>query len=106
MASSSEFLTFVCEQIRGVGNIRYRKMFGDYMIYLNDKPVLLVCDDTPYVKICEETTALMEDASTGYPYDGAKLHYVLDVENEELSRLVLTSLERITPLPNKRKDNA
>ncbi len=39
MASSVEYIEFVCEQIASVGDIRYKKMFGEYMVYVNDKPV-------------------------------------------------------------------
>ena len=40
MATTREYVEFVCEQIRGVGEIRYRKMFGEYMVYINAKPIL------------------------------------------------------------------
>ncbi len=72
MASSTEFLNFVCEQISGIGSVRFRKMFGDGMVYLNDKPVILVCDDIAYVKKLDIIADIMSDAGTGTPYDGAK----------------------------------
>ena len=50
MATSEEYLTFVCEQIARFGAVRYRKMFGDATVYLDDKPILLVCDNTVFVK--------------------------------------------------------
>ena len=50
MATSQEYIEFVCEQLVGIENVRYKKMFGEYMVYVNDKPVLLVCDNTVYVK--------------------------------------------------------
>ena len=42
MATTQDFIEFVCEQIHGNYNIRYKKMFGEYMVYVNDKPILLV----------------------------------------------------------------
>ena len=102
MASSSEYIAFVCEQIEGTGAVRSRKMFGDYMIYVNDKPVLLVCDNTAYVKKLPAVAGLLQDAECGVPYDGAKEHYILDIENRELSREVVTALEAVTPLPKKK----
>ena len=42
MSTSKEFVEYVCEQIHEVGFLRYKKMFGEYMIYVNDKPILLV----------------------------------------------------------------
>ena len=42
MSSSLDFVNYVCEQLEGVGAIRSRKMFGEYMVYVNDKPVVMV----------------------------------------------------------------
>lgn len=51
------------------------------MAYVNDKPVLLVCDNTVFVKKLPEVAELLSDAPCGFPYDGAKEHYILDVED-------------------------
>lgn len=102
MATSKEYIEFVCEQLAGMENVRYRKMFGEYMVYVNDKPILLVCDNTVMVKKLPEIAELMADAECGYPYDGAKEHYILDIENSELVRSAVEILERITPVPKKR----
>ena len=103
MATTVDFIEYVCEQINGVGNIRYKKMFGEYMVYVNDKPVLLVCDNTVYVKKLDELKEMLNLADTGNPYDGAKEHYVLDIDNAKLSKGVVLMLEEITPIPNHEK---
>jgi TfoX/Sxy family transcriptional regulator of competence genes len=103
MATSKEFIEFVCEQIAGVGFVRYRKMFGEYMVYVNDKPIFLVCDNQVYVKISPEVAHLFADAERGTPYDGAREHYLADADNGELLRAVAAILEPITPLPKPRK---
>lgn len=102
MATTESYIKFVCEQIEGVGVIRYKKMFGEYMVYADDKPVLLVCDDTVFVKILPELETLMQNAEKGFPYDGAKEHYILDIENRDLAREVTELLAKITPLPKNR----
>lgn len=103
MATSKEYIEFVAEQIRGEYEIKYRKTFGEYVVYLNGKPVLLVCDDTVFVKKLPELAVLMKDAECGYPYPGAREHYILDIENAELTASVLNILERLTPLPKKKR---
>ena len=105
MATKQEFVEYVCDQISGIGDIRYRKMFGEYMVYLNDKPVIIVCDDMTYVKELDIISGLMEDASKGFPYDGAKEHYVLDIDNSEFAKEVVLKIESVTPLPKKKNDN-
>lgn len=103
MATTQDYIEFVCDQIRDTGIIRYRKMFGEYMVYVNDKPILLVCDNTVYVKQLDAVSSLLEHADKGYPYDGAKEHYILDIENRPLAIQVIDILEPITALPKTKK---
>ena len=103
MATTKDYIEYVCERLHGAGGLRYCKMFGEYMVYVNDKPVLLVCDNTVFVKIVPELAALMAGAEHGLPYEGAKEHYVLDVEDHELTEQVLRAAEAATPLPKPRK---
>lgn len=77
MACNSEFIEFVCSQIADAGEIRFRKMFGDYVIYVNEKPVITACDGICYVKKHPSIQSLMENAECGHPYEGAKEHYIL-----------------------------
>ncbi len=98
MATTIDYIEFVCEHIKNYA-VRYKKMFGEYMVYLNDKPILLVCDNTVYVKKLNEIASLMENSETGFPYNGAKEHYILDIEDDELTEKVIKILKEITPLP-------
>jgi TfoX/Sxy family transcriptional regulator of competence genes len=103
MATTVDYIEYVCEQVRGTGAVRYKKMFGEYMVYVDDKPILLVCDDMVFVKILPALGALMADAERGYPYDGAKEHYVLDIDSAELAREVVVALLPVTAVPKPRK---
>ena len=104
MATTVDFIEYVCEQIRGTGNVRYRKMFGEYMVYVNDKPVLLVCDNTVFVKPRDEIKDKMQKAEMAFPYTGAgKEYYILDIDDGEFSREVVEIMEPITPLPKSKK---
>lgn len=103
MATSVEFIEFVCEQIPKIYDVRYKKMFGEYMVYANDKPILLVCDNCVFVKKLPEIEHLLKDAEVGIPYNGAKEHFILDIEMKELADEVISVLERVTPLPKPRK---
>ena len=49
MATSREYVDYVCERLACFGDLTMRKMFGEYMVYLNAKPVFLVCDNTVFV---------------------------------------------------------
>ena len=104
MATTTDYIEFVMEQLESFPfELRYKKMFGEYCIYANDKPILLVCNNTVFVKILPFTEGLMEGARVGAPYGGAKPHYMLDIEDSELIAMVIPVLEENIPLPKPRK---
>ena len=74
MATSKDYIEFVCEQLEGIENITCRKMFGEYMVYVNGKPLLLVCDNAVMVKKVPELAALMQDAPDAVPYELSLIH--------------------------------
>ena len=102
MATSQDYIDFVVEQIHGFEHVRYKKMFGEYMVYVNEKPILLICDNTVFVKKLDCIEEKMKEALTGFPYDGAKEHYILDIEDTEMVEQVIPILEKVT-LPPKLK---
>ena len=65
------------------------------------KPILLVCDNTVMVKKLPAIKELMKDAECAFPYDGAKEHYILDLESPQ-AKDVITMLEEITPVRKKK----
>ena len=104
MATSLDFITFVADQVAAASdNIRYKKMFGEYMLYADGRPVLLVCDDTVYVKQIPAADAVFAAhgvaPTAGMPYDGAKPHWILDIENVPLSIDMVRELACALPLP-------
>ena len=103
MATSKEYIEFVCEQLQGIDGVTYKKMFGESMVYVQGKPLLLVCDNTVMIKKLPELAALMQGAPEDFPYEGAKLHYVLDIENRELTRKAVEVLSHCIPLPKKKR---
>ena len=85
MATDLNYIKYVVEQI-DLPDISFKKMFGEYMVYYKAVPVLFVCDDCVFVKILKETTEILgEVCEQEFPYDGAKLHYVLDIDNFDLA---------------------
>ena len=103
MACSDQFIEFLCSQIEGVGAVRTRKMFGDWCIYIDEKPLVLACDNTAYVKMHPAIAGLMDEAETGFPYEGAREHYILDIDHREHAQRVLRTLLPLVPLPKKRE---
>ena len=106
MASKEATIEYLMEQMAQVGNIRYRKMFGEYAIYCNEKVVALVCDDQLYLKPTTAGRAMIEVLEEAPPYPGAKLYYPISAdlwENRDfLSQLITTTANEL-PLPKIKK---
>lgn len=106
MATSENYISYVCEQLKLCGEIKAKKMFGEYMIYLKEKPVAIVCDNTFYVKKLKEIEDLCKNLEVGCPYNGAKEHYILDIDDGELVRMIIGRLFDVLPMPKARKKNS
>ncbi len=50
MVCSTDFISFICDVLAPLGEVRSRKMMGDYVIYVNDKCVITACDNLAYAK--------------------------------------------------------
>lgn len=118
MATSEGFKDFVLEclqranvEFNGKFTFSARKMFGEYCIYVNDKGInktlFLVCDEVVFVKkfaqLGEFVAQNDECFSTGYPYDGAKEHYSIDIENTEFLSALLQILVPLCAAPKPKK---
>lgn len=106
MSTTPEFAGYICGQLEGLGAVRSRKMFGEYMIYLNDKPVLMVCDDVPYIKTLPCLAQLLDGVQTQPPYEGSKPHYILDPDDRDTLRQAAILAEEVTPVPKKKAPKA
>jgi DNA transformation protein and related proteins len=84
MASDQEFIRFVCEQLRGAGEISSRRMFGEAAIYLRDKVVGLVCDNQLFIKVTEPGRAKIGKPVEAPPFPGASNWFLLaDLDDPE-----------------------
>ena len=107
MSSNESFVKFVAEQIESAGEIRYRKMFGEYALYCNEKVVALICDNQLFVKPTRSGKEFIGDVVEAPPYKGAKPSFLIEDQIEDaewLSELiVLTEKELPRPIKKKKK---
>ncbi|MBP3426469.1 MAG: TfoX/Sxy family protein [Rikenellaceae bacterium] len=101
MACNLEFIEFVQTQLEHIGIVHARKMFGDYMIYVDDRAVALACDNCIYVKIHPAIEHLMHNAERGIPYEGAREHYILDIGHRSHAEQVISILRDTLPPPKR-----
>ncbi len=103
MATTPEFIENLLEQLDDVGELRARKAFGEYLVYIDNKFVLTVCDNIIYVKMLDPIKNLMRNTETGIPYKGAKEHYVLNLDNLDFAKQIIRLATDATPLPKPKK---
>jgi len=99
MASSLEFVQYICDQMRFAAPVAFRAMFGEYGLYAEGKFFASVCDDQLFLKPTGAVRALYSlPEQPAYP--GAKPSIL--VENPEdaafVSRLARLTLNAL-PLP-------
>ena len=102
MACSQEFIEFIYETLSSLGEVKTKKMMGDYIIYLNGKYVASACDNNLYVKMYPQLEELLKEAEIGKPYQGAKDHYILDEMNPILISKVISFVWNILPVPKRK----
>jgi len=107
MSSDENFVSFLAEQMEDAGEIRYRKMFGEYAIYCGEKVIALVCDDKLFIKPTDEGRLYIGDVVEAPPYQGAKLYFFIEDKFEDkewISGLVrITENQLPAPKPKKKK---
>jgi len=106
MSSDENFVKFLAEQMEDAGVIRYRKMFGEYAIYCDEKVVALVCDDKLFVKPTEGGRSYISDVVEEPAYPGAKISFLIEDKFEDkdwISELIrITGKELPAPKPKKK----
>jgi DNA transformation protein len=72
MASEQQTADFLAEQMGGAGEVRSRKMFGEFAVYVDDKVVGFVCDDQLFMKITPASRPFLDESHDGPAYPGSK----------------------------------
>ena len=93
---SPEYIDFVCRQLAPLGEVKARKMMGDFIIYVNGKCVLTACDELCFIQQHPSIAEMMKSAEVGVPYPGAKPRYVLDIDHaSDACRVIATLWEHL-----------
>ena len=99
MASSKEYLEYVLESFRD-GDVTYRPMMGEYLLYYRGKLFGGVYDDRLLVKVTPSAEKVLRSAPRAIPYEGAKeMLLVEDIEDREMLRALLDALYVDLPAP-------
>ncbi len=107
MSTSNEFAQHIAELVENAGNIRYRKMFGEFALYCDEKVVAFLCDDQLFVKPTPEGQAFADNnglpTMPAPPYPGAKDYMLVEAEDRDLVTDLIRLTAEVLPLPKNRK---
>lgn len=106
MSSQQSTIDFITDQLSELPDIRSRKMFGEYGLYLGDKIFAFVCDDELFIKPTEAGRDYIGTPDEAPAYPGSKLYYRVSgdlCENREwLAGLVIATTDAL-PAPKPKK---
>ena len=98
MSSSKEYLNYILEQLSETGDISYRAMMGEYILYYRGKIIGGIYDDRFLVKPVEAARRMMPDAQQEMPYEGAKEMLLVDeVEDKAFLKALLEAMYEELP---------
>ena len=100
MATDAGFVEHVCDQAQLRG-LTYRKMFGEYALYVDGKVVALACDNSLFLKPTDAARALLKTEPDGTPFPGARPHYRIDMalDDPPLLNRLLRDTAAVLPAP-------
>lgn len=104
MSSTFDYVQYVCDQLRGAGEITYKKMFGEYGVYCNGKIIGVVCDNQLFVKKTDAGALVYPDCEEAAPYPGATPHFLCgNLEDCGLMTVFISETCRALPEPKPKK---
>ncbi len=106
MASNPEFVQYIADQLKEAGIITYRKMFGEYGMYIDGKIFAVICENQLYIKITEAGKKLRPELEEAPPYEGAKNYLLVeDIDDQEalVALVAATCAQLPAPKPKKPK---
>ncbi len=109
MATTQKFVDFIMDQINSSGHMTFKKMFGEYGLYHDDKMFALVCDNKLFIKPTDAGRAYIKDVVEASPYPGAKPCFLIEEKLEDrnwLKKLIAITVKELPePKPKKKKLN-
>lgn len=103
MASDKEYLEFILEQLSDLGDIAYRAMMGEYIIYYRGKVIGGIYDNRFLIKPVKSAINLMSDAVMELPYEGAKEMLLAEnIEDKVFLKDLFEQMYQELPMPKKR----
>lgn len=101
MATDRDFVEYVQSQSGLASDLSFKKMFGEYALYLHGVVAAFACDNQLFLKPTDAGRAVLGEVAEAPAYPGSKLYFRLDdqLEDRELLRRALVVTAGALPLP-------
>ena len=101
MATSLEFLEYVAERLDLGSRLTYKRLFGEYALYIDGKVTAFACDTSLFIKPSPAVETLAPALPRRPPYPGAKDYPVADelLDDADLLRQLILETAVLMPPP-------
>lgn len=108
MTTDKNFVDYIADQAQLGTALVFKKMFGEYGVYLDEKIIAFVCDNSLFVKATKATIEITRALPHRPPYPGAKPYPVADelLDDADALRSLLVATARDLPPPTPKKPKA
>ena len=93
MSSSKNYKEYILEQLNSLGNITYKPMMGEYLLYYKNILFGGIYDDRLLIKKVNQNKKY--NLNEAIPYEtGKPMYYIEETDNkEELNNIILDTVE-------------
>jgi TfoX/Sxy family transcriptional regulator of competence genes len=101
MPTNRDFIEYVAEQAQLGDALTFRKLFGEYGVYLGGKVIAFACDNSLFVKTTPATAEITRSLPQRPPYPGTSPYPVADElldDTDALKSLLVKTAEDL-PAP-------
>lgn len=102
MSSSEAYLKYTLDLLESIDGITYRKMMGEYVLYINGKVFGGIYDDTFLIKETSNAGEFLNEISTQKPYPKGKDMIVVDFHDKDMLKKLIEDMEKELEYPKKK----
>ena len=108
MASDAGMASYIADMLNSLGEVRIKRMFGEYCFYVNEKPVGFLCDNEVLVKTNAEMRALHPEMPQKLLFDGAvnPMWLIDNPDDREAVERYFGIAAKMLPTPKPKKPRA
>ncbi len=90
-----DFVFALCDRIASQYEVKIRKAYNVYVIYVDDKPIFYVRDEIIFIKTKENLDEVIACDEVGYPFSKTIPFYIVPEVGDEMLNKIIASLCKV-----------